>query len=121
MRKHLDNKHYCAKCGKKYDSEHDKKKCEFCNKYFCNAHLTASVHSEVCYRKAVDDHNKKHCHYCNERFESWADVHKCSVCGYSFCSKHWVPESHGCHSNRRPKGGLREVHHASGKIDAYGK
>lgn len=121
IHKHFNNQHYCRKCGKKYEGQNDKKRCAFCGKYFCNDHITASLHSPLCHQKAVEYHNKNFCHYCNERYNSWADAHMCSVCGYYFCSKHWVPESHGCHSNSRPPGGLREVHHSDGRIDVYGK
>lgn len=117
----LDNKHYCRTCGKRYEGQKDKNKCIFCSKYYCKAHLSTVMHSQSCFEKEVKEHNKQFCHYCNKKYANWTDIHDCSVCGYLFCSNHWVPESHGCHKKSRPPGGLREVYHADGRIDAYGK
>lgn len=49
------------------------------------------------------------------------DIFQCSICRKVFCADHKVPESHGCVKLEKPIGGLREIHHASGSIEAKGK
>lgn len=62
------------------------------------------------------------CAYCGIQYKDWTDAHQCRYCDGWFCTKHWVPESHDCNGKpERPPGGIREVHHAGGKIDVYGK
>ncbi|MHB1830027.1 MAG: hypothetical protein ACYCO0_01405 [Candidatus Micrarchaeaceae archaeon] len=158
--KNLTNEDYCYKCEKEYKTSKDKKKCKYCNKYFCSEHIATENHSVKCQVKKAyaakvkkfekDDlalkakldaqeaarikefetnkskiakvNNLGFCAYCRKQYKDWTDAHKCRYCMGWYCTKHWVPESHDCTGNpERPPGGMREVHHAGGRIDVYGK
>lgn len=72
-------------------------------------------------QKGEKKHYYGRCTYCGRKALG-VDVYRCSYCHNHYCTNHRLPESHDCSGNpRKPRGGFREVHSASGEIRVYGK
>lgn len=64
--------------------------------------------------------NNYYCAWCGKPFDNKELILKCTHCGKNFCPDDIRIPNHR-YKNAPPPGGLREVHHANGKIDAYGR
>jgi len=114
----LTNDVYCWKCETKFTNSEEKHRCKYCSKYFCSYHIRPINHDINCKIQS----NGEYCWKCGKAYSSWTNSHTCRYCGWTFCADHWVPESHSCAGHPdRPKGSVREIHRAGGRVEVYGK
>ena len=64
--------------------------------------------------------NKYYCAWCKKPFDNKRILLKCTHCGKNFCEEDIRIPNHRYKNLPPPGGGLREIHHANGKIDVYG-